>query len=117
MPRGGAPLLRTRIAKFHKDATDNEIPAVLQDVLRLPDVRKREALLGLKQAMSGGGLSGGEAHPIRKPPVPVHFDLRSLTLQEAFNKIVQASPDKMWIYHENDCNGAKTFTVEVASHY
>lgn len=117
MPRGDALLLRARVAKFQKDATDREIEAVLNDVLRLPDVQRREGLLGLKLGMSGGGLSGMEEHPVPRQPIPVHFNLENLSLQDAFNKIVQGSPKGVWIYRETDCSGAKTFIVEVASDY
>ncbi len=115
MPRAGAPLLQTRIATFRKDATDREIEAVLQDVLRLPEVKQREASLGLRQGISGGGLSGGEEHPVPRQPLRVQFALENLPLQDAFNKIIKESPNGVWIYHESDCNGAKSFIVELAS--
>jgi hypothetical protein len=116
MPRDGVPLLRTKIAKFQMDATDSEIRIVLQDLLRLPEVREREAALGLKQGLGQGpGLGVADIHPVPRQPVPIHINLRNLSLQDAFNKIVQASPKAVWIYHETDCNGEKTFTVEVTS--
>jgi hypothetical protein len=114
-PRSGAPLLDTRIAKFQMDATDLANEAVLQDLLRLPEVRERQAALGLKggiHAGPGGGGAGIKIHPVPRQPVPIHFNLQNVSLREAFNKIVQASSDGVWIYHETDCNGAKTFTVE-----
>jgi hypothetical protein len=114
-PRGGAPLLRTTIDKFQMDATDREIEAVLQDLLRLPEVRRREASLGLKLGMSGGGLSGGEEHPVPRQPMPFQINVQNLSLRDAFNKIVQGAAKGVWIYHETDCNGAKTYIVEVAS--
>lgn len=117
VPRSSAPLLNTRIAKFQMNATDRELPIVFQDLLRLPEVREREASLGLKQGMSGGGLFGGEEHPVPRQPVPVEINLRNLSLRDAFNKIVQASPKGVWIYHETDCSGAKTFTVGLTSDY
>jgi hypothetical protein len=118
MPRGGAPLLDTRIAKFQMDATVLAVGAVLQDLLRLPEVREREAALGLKggiHAGPGGGGGGIEIHPVPRKPVPVHVNLQNLSLQEAFNKVVGISPDGGWIYRETDCNGAKTYIVEMAS--
>jgi hypothetical protein len=118
MPRDGVPLLRTRIAKFQMDATDSEIRIVLQDLLRLPEVREREAALGLQQGPGQGpGLGVGDIHPVPRQPVPVHINLRNLSLQDAFNKIIQASPKAVWIYHQTECNGAKTYTVEVVSDY
>lgn len=113
LPRGGVPLLRTKIAKFQMNATDNAIPAVLQEALRLPEVREREAALGLKQ---GVGMEGGAGpsyiHPVARQPLPVHIKLQNLSLQEVFNKVVEASPKWAWIYHETDCRGAKTFVVQ-----
>jgi len=117
MPRGAAPLLHTRIAKFQKDATDREIGAILQDVLNLPEVKRHVASLGLKPGISGIGLWGGEEHPIPKKPVPVHVDLENVSLQDAFNEILLASPKGAWIYHESDCNGEKTFSVEALTDY
>ncbi len=113
VPRGGVPLLRTRIAKFQMNATDNAIPAVLQEVLKLPEVRKREAALGIKQGPGQGGPGAIEKHPVPKKPVPVQIDVQNVSLQEAFNKIVQASTKGAWVYRETDCNGAKTFVVEM----
>lgn len=122
MPRGGAPLLRTRIVKFKMEATDREIPSVLGDVLKLPEVQKREAALGLKQVSQFSTLGAIPKHPVGKRHVPVRVpvrvDVENLSLRDAFNKIIGASPKAaVWIYRETDCDGAKTFTVEVASHY
>jgi hypothetical protein len=66
MPRSGVPLLRTRIAKFQIDTTDRDIAALLHNVLSLPEVREREAELGLKEgtyAGPGGGGAAVEKHP------------------------------------------------------
>lgn len=117
IPRSGIPLLHARIAKFQMHATDMQMPAVLQDLLRLPEVRERETSLGLKQGPGQGGPGAMEKHPVPKKPVAVHINLQNLSLLEAFNKVVQTSPKGVWIYHESDCNGAKTFTVEVVSSY
>jgi hypothetical protein len=118
MPRVGAPLLQARIAKFQMNATDRELPAVLQDVLMLPEVREREAALGLKPSVGRNVPAGAlEIHPVPRQPVPVQINLLNLSLQEAFNKIVEAPPGGVWIYRETDCNGAKTFDVEMRSSY
>jgi hypothetical protein len=117
MPKGSAPLLDTRIAKFQMEATDRELPIFFQDLLRLPVVQAREAALGVKEGPGQVGLSGGQEHPVPRQPVPIQINVQNLSLQDAFNKIVQASPKGVWIYHETDCNGAKTFIVEVASDY
>jgi hypothetical protein len=115
LPRGGSPLLDARVAKFQMDATDLTIGAVLQELPTLPEVRKREIALGLRggvHAGPGGGGAGVNIHPIPRLPVTVHFNLRNLSLQEAFNKVAETSPGGGWIYRETDCNGAKTFIVE-----
>jgi hypothetical protein len=100
MPRGGASLLDTRIARFQMDATGLAVGAVLQDLLALPEVRERQAALGLKSgthAGPGGGGGGLEINPVPRQPVPVHVNLQNLSLQEAFNKVVESSPDGGWI--------------------
>jgi len=115
-PRGGAQLLGTKIAKFQMDATDWEMEAALQDVLRLPEVREREASLGLKGGTHAGPRAGAvEKRPLSRQPMPVHINLQSVSLQEAFNQVVALSLDGVWIYRETDCNGAKTYTVEMRS--
>jgi len=118
MPLGGVPLLDTRIAQFQMDATGLTIEAVLQELLKLPEVRERQAKLGLESgthAGPGGRGAGLEINPVPRQPVPVHVSLQNLSLQEAFNKVVGISPDGGWIYRETDCNGAKTFIVEMRS--
>ena len=112
MPRSGVPLLNTRIAQFEMDATGLTIEAVLQELLRLPEVRERQAALGLESGTHVGPGGGGlEINPVPRPPVPVHVNLQNLSLQDAFNKVAGISPDGGWIYRENDCNGARTFIV------
>lgn len=119
MEKSAPALLRTRIAKFQISATDKEIPAVLQQVLRLPEVREREAVLGIKHPdIAQDGRAGPlDIHPVPRQPVPVHIDLQNLPLQEVFDKIIEASPKGVWIYHETDCNRAKTFVVRMISDY
>lgn len=117
IPRRGAPLLRTRIAKFQLETTDWELPTVLGDLLALPEVKDREAALGLKQGLGQGGPTAIPKHPVPRKHVPVSINVQNLSVREAFNKVVRASPKSVWIYRETDCNGAKTFTVEMASGY
>jgi hypothetical protein len=117
MSQDAAPLLRTKIAKLQINTTDREVPSALGDLLRLPEVREREAALGLKLRMGGVGLGVVEKHPVPRQPLPVHINVQNLSLGEAFNKIVAASPKSVWMYQENDCNGPKTYTVEVSSSY
>jgi hypothetical protein len=116
-PRVDTPLLDTKIAKFQMDATDREVPAILEDLLRLPEVREREAQLDLKPGLGQGGPGVYEEHPVPRQHVPVHIDVQNLSLREAFNKIVRVSQKGIWIYHEMDCRGDKTYKVEVASDY
>jgi len=116
LPSSGAPLLDTRIARFQVDATGLTNEAVLQDLLRLPEVLERQAVLGLKGGTHWGIGSGGaaiELHPAPREPVPVHVNFQNVSLQEAFTKVVERSPNGVWVYDETDCNGAKTFIVGV----
>jgi hypothetical protein len=116
MPQSGAPLLETRISKFQMDATDREFEALLQDLLRLPEVRNSEAALRLSQGVGQDSSFGGmEINPVARQPVPVHIDIQNVSLQEAFNQVVALSPDAVWTYRETDCNGVKTYTVEMRS--
>jgi len=118
MPLGGSQLLETNIAKFQSDATDRELEAALQDLLRLPEVREREASLGLKGGIHAGSRAEAvEERPLPRQPVLVHINLQNVSLQEAFNQVVVLSPDGVWIYRETDCNGVKTYTVEMRSDY
>jgi hypothetical protein len=116
-PRSGALLLHTMVATFQKDATDRQIPAVLGDLLRLPEVRERANTLGLSPGTGYGGLGAADINPVPRQPVPIHVILQNLSLQDAFNKVVGFSPDGVWIYRETECNGAKTFVVEMRSAY
>jgi len=118
MPLGGASLLDTWIAEFQIDATGLTMEAVLQDLLRLPEVQERDYALGLKDGVHAGSHGAGVSkHPVPQQPVPVHVNVQNLSLQEAFNKVVGFSPPSVWIYRETDCNGAKTFIVETLRVY
>ena len=117
MPRDDVPLLDTKIVEFDKDATDREIPAVLQDMLGLDEVRKRAAALGLKEGFWQGGPGAVEEHPVPRQPVPVHISLRNVSLRDAFNEVVRTSgKGVLWIYYETDCNGERTYIVEVSDY-
>jgi hypothetical protein len=117
MPLGGVPLLSTRIAKFQMNTTDRDIGVALQEVLKLPEARESRTALGLKDGIHHGFAEAVEEHPMPLQPVPVLINVQDVSLREAFNKIVQASPNRVWVYRETDCGGAKTFTVEAASDY
>jgi hypothetical protein len=114
-PRAGVPILDTRIANFQMDATGREIALFFQDLLRLPEVRAREAALSLKQGYWSGGPGAADEHPVPKQLVPVRITVQNLSLREAFNKIVLVSGRTIWTYHETDCNGSRTYIVGVAS--
>ena len=80
-------------------------------------MRDSEAALRLGKGFGHGGPSAVEEHPVPRLPVAVRINVQNLSLREAFNTIVRASPKAVWIYYETDCNGAKTYIVEVASDY
>lgn len=115
--RDDIPLLRTRIASFQTNATNQGIRAVLQDVLGLPEVRERETALGLTQESGQGGPSVIKKHPVPQQHVSVPINVQNASLRDVFNQIVQTSQNGVWIYRETNCNGAKTFTVEMATSY
>jgi hypothetical protein len=115
LPRVDIPLLDTRITNFRMDAMDREIPAVVEDMLRLPEVRAREADLDLREGLGQGELGAYEEHPIPRRPVAVHVDVKDLPLRNAINNIVRAMPKAVWIYHEIDCGADKTYGVQVES--
>ena len=117
MPRRGVPLLNTIITKFHMEATDQEAHVFFQDLLTVPEVQQREAALGLKKGLGQGGPTSVPKHPVPKKHLPVSINVQNLTLQESFNKIVGVLPKGVWLYYETDCNGAKTYIVDVASDY
>lgn len=115
MSQGGAPLLNTRIGKFQMEATDRELSIFFQNLMRLPEVQERETALGLAPGVGQGGPPSG--NQIRPAPIAIRIDVQNLTIQDAFNKIVQTSPKGGWFYYETDCNGTKTFTVLATSGY
>jgi hypothetical protein len=112
IPRGGVPLLGTKIGNFQMGATERGIGAILQDLLGLPEVRERAAKLGLKPGIHQGGISAVELHPVPREPVPIHISVQNVSLRDAFNKVVRMSGHAIWIYHETECNGNKTYVVD-----
>jgi len=115
IPWAGVPLLDLTIARFQMDATDDEIPIVFQNLLRQPEVRVRETQLGLKPALRQGGPGVVDEQPVPRRPASIHIHLLNLSLRGAFNKIVRTSSNVIWMYREIDCNGNRTYTVEVTS--
>jgi hypothetical protein len=116
-PRGGAPLLRTKVSRFKMSATDKEKLLAIGDVLALPEVQRRAAALGLKEGPSQVGLFGGESHPVEKKATPLEIDVQNLMLQDVLNSIAKATPKGIWYYHESDCDKAKTYFVQLTSEY
>jgi len=116
MPIGGAPLLGTRISKFQKDATDREIYLTIHDALNLPEVRKREEALGIKEGPGQGGLWGFSENAPPRAILPMHIDVQDISLQEVLNAIVKATPKAIWWYSESHCGGAKKFIVHVTDY-
>ena len=117
MPRVGIPLLSTQIRKFQMDATEHETPAVLQALLRLPEVQAHAAQLDLKTALGQGGPGVYEEHPIPREPARFHADWQNFPLLDGLNRIVRTSRRAVWIYRETDCGGDKTYAVEMATDY
>jgi hypothetical protein len=113
-PRVGVAFLQTKIAHFQMDTTDDGASLIIQDILRLPEVRQGESRLGLKKGLGqGGGPTVVDEHPLPRQPVPLHINVQNTSLQGAFNKAVRAVPRGIWVYLETDCSGDMTYTVEV----
>jgi hypothetical protein len=117
MPTSGVSFLNTKIGKFQMDATDREIPAILHELLRLPEVQASAAQLYLKPGLGQGGPGVYDEHPVQTAPARIHADWRNFSLLDGFNRVVQTSQKAVWIYRETDCGGDKTYTIEVASDY
>ena len=106
--RGGVALLNTKIRGIQIDSTDRDIPAILQDLLRLPVARRRTAELGLTPALGQGGPSAVDEHPVPKRPLPIHIWISNVSLRDAFNTLVRTWGHTIWIYRETDCARSKT---------
>jgi hypothetical protein len=117
MPRVDVPLLHVKIGKFQVDSTERETPAILEGLLRLPEVRARAAQLDLKPGLGQGGPGVYDEHPVHREPARIHANWQNLSLLEALNGIVRASRKAVWIYRETDCSGDKTYSIEAASDY
>lgn len=117
IPRNGATLLYTSISSFQMDTTDLQAPSAIQDMLRLPEVQRREATLGLKPGAGQGGLEVVGKHPTPRQPAPVQIKVTNVSLREALNQIVASLPKEVWIYRETDCDGHKSFTVSTVQGY
>ncbi len=117
MPRVDVPLLDTKIGRFQKDATDREAPAILYELLWLPEVQAHAAQLDLKPALGQGGPGVYDENPVQREPARIHANWQNLSLLDAFNRTVQTSRKAVWIYRETDCNRDRTYTVRVASDY
>jgi len=117
MPQGGVPLLDTKIGKFHVDASDSETSAVIEEMLRSPEVRSRAVQLDLKLGLGQGGPGVYVEHPAPHPTVRFQYDWENFSLLEGLSRSVRTSPKAVWIYRETDCGKDKTYRVQVASDY
>jgi hypothetical protein len=43
--------------------------------------------------------------------VPIVLSLKNVSLREAFNSVVHAYGNTIWIYVEHECNGGKQYLV------
>jgi hypothetical protein len=107
------PLLNTRIPRFELDTTDDKTPArgALFQLLNLPQIRQRAAELSLKPGLMQGWLEALLKPGYRKVPRPIRVNLYDVSLQEAFNSIVRAYGNWIWVYEERQCNGERTYLV------
>ncbi len=113
IPASGLPLLDARVEHFELNTTDRKeaASAVLDDILRLPEIRRRAAELGLTPGIVQGGPGAYDEHPAPKEPLPVRVSLNRVSLRDAFNQVVRSYGHTYWAYSERKCKGSKTFVV------
>jgi hypothetical protein len=115
VPEAGVPaVLATRIHGFELHTTDQQSTAgvAVAQLLALPEVRQRVAHLRLKSALQQGGPGAYTEHPVPRQAVPIHIKLKNVSLQEAFNSVVKAFGESMWVFVEHECSGEKTYSVD-----
>lgn len=112
IPSFGDPdMLNLRIDEFHvKDADNLSLP--LQQLLDLPEVRKRTADLGLIQRQPQIGLSSlprpGVIEPVKKG---FNVDFKNGTLRQALNAIARAHGYGVWAYTEQHCGERNELSI------
>jgi hypothetical protein len=107
-------LLNSRIHSFQLSTTDRQTTAgaILDDLVRLPEVRQRAAELELQPRVLQEfflGVHKESPEPIKA--VPIVLSLKNVSLREAFNSVVHAYGNTIWIYVEHECNGGKQYLV------
>jgi hypothetical protein len=107
-------LLNTRIHGLQLSTTDRQTTAgaILDDLVRLPEVRLRAAELELQpKVIQDFFLGVHREHPEPINPVPIVISLKNVPLREALNSVVRAYGNTIWIYVEHECNGGKQYLV------
>lgn len=112
--RTGTGLLDAKVSSFQLNTTDRQTTAqaiLYDDLLRLPEVRRRAAELKLKPGMMTGGLGVADEHPELRQPIPIVLNLKEVSLRQAFNSVARAYRHTVWIYGERVCNAEHTYVV------
>ncbi len=98
-------LLNVEISNF-KIADVNNLNAVMDKILQLPEVKGKLKELNLRQGMQFGGIM---SPPSNRPPTEMEF--KDKTLQQILNEIVRKRGRGVWVYSESEFNGENTFSL------
>lgn len=79
-------------------------------MLKLPEIQRSAAELGLKPGIHQGGPGVYEEHPVAREPVPIHIEWQNLSLQDALNRFARVAVHTVWIYDQEECDG--TYIIE-----
>lgn len=98
-------LLRTKLSSYQVDREQTATIA-LEKLLSLPEFKEAASRLGLKPALSFGGLSSLRDENIT-------LSLTNVTVYEALNAIARAHGRAIWNYTEFvECDGKKEYSIK-----
>lgn len=102
---GYPTLLRTKLSSYQVESAPTATIA-LGKLLSLPEFKEAASRLGLKPALSFGGLSSLRDEKIT-------LSLKNVTVYEALNAIARAHGRAIWNYTEFvECDGKKEYSIE-----
>jgi len=102
---GYPALLRTKLSNYQVDSAPTATIA-LGKLLSLPEFKEAASRLGLKPALSFGGLSSPREENIS-------LSLTNVTVHEALNAIARAHGRAIWNYTEFvECDGKKEYSIK-----
>jgi hypothetical protein len=102
---GYPALLRTKLSSYQVDSAPTATVA-LGILLNLPEFKEAASRLGLKPALSFGGLNS-----LREENITL--SLTNVTVHEALNAIARAHGRAIWNYTEFvECDGKKEYSIK-----